>query len=117
MEEFNKRKQKRLATATYSCSKREFITDGASQLFKVLGDRTRLEIMFALETKSMCVGEISALLNFSQSLVSHQLRILRENNIVSTMREGNKIFYTMADEHIVILLKIAKIHSSEKIKE
>lgn len=99
------------------CNKREHVTESVTDLFKVLADRTRLEILFALEVDSMCVSQIVDLLGFSQSLVSHQLKVLRDNNIVTTNRQGNKIYYTLADEHITILLQIAKTHASEKFKE
>lgn len=97
------------------CSKRELVAINTSNIFKVLGDKTRLEILFALETKSMCVGELVNSLGFSQSLVSHQLRVLRDNNIVSTVRNGNKVFYMLADDHITTLLNIAKAHISERL--
>ena len=97
------------------CEKRELINDEVSNIFKILGDKTRLEILFVLEHKSLCVSNLVEILGFSQSLVSHQLKVLRDNNIVCTQRAGNKIFYSLADEHITSLLKIAKEHASEKV--
>ena len=86
-----------------------------TNIFKLLADKTRLEILFALEHRSMCVSEFVEVLGFSQSLISHQLKVMRDSNIVSTNRKGNKIYYTLADEHIKSLLCIAKEHASEKV--
>lgn len=97
------------------CGKRKTIITEMTKIFKVLSDQTRLELLFALESRSMCVGEFVEKLGFEQSLVSHQLRVLRNCNIVSTTREGNKIFYTLADDHIINLLNIAREHASEKV--
>lgn len=97
------------------CNKRIQITDEVTNIFKVLADKTRLELLFALEQKSLCVSEFVEILGFEQSLISHQLKVLRDNNIVSTNKVGNKVFYTLADEHITNLLSVAKAHASEKV--
>lgn len=97
------------------CNKREQIGAGVTELFKILGDRTRLEILFALETQSLCVSDMVELLGLSQSLISHQLKVLRDSNIVSTKKEGTKVIYTLADEHITALLSIAKVHANERL--
>lgn len=96
------------------CEKREQITEDVANIFKVLGDKTRLEILFVLEHKSLCVGNLVNTLGFSQSLVSHQLKVLRDYNIVSTQRAGNKIYYSLADDHIASLLAMAKEHICER---
>lgn len=98
-----------------TCNKREQVTYEVTNIFKLLADKTRLEILFALEHRSMCVSEFVEVLGFSQSLISHQLKVMRDSNIVSTSRKGNKIYYTLADEHIKSLLSVAKEHASEKV--
>lgn len=115
MENFENKKYNCSEEHSCVCTKREQIGSGVADLFKILGDRTRLEILFALETNSMCVGEMVDLLGLSQSLISHQLKVLRDSNIVSTKREGTKVIYTLADEHITALLSIAKVHTNEKL--
>lgn len=97
------------------CNKRTQITDEVTNIFKVLADKTRIEILFALQQKSLCVGELVDILGLSQSLISHQLKVLRDNNIVSTNRLGNKIYYALADEHITDLLNVARAHAREKV--
>lgn len=84
-----------------------------SKLYKVLGEKNRLHIVYALCDKQMCVHELEELLQISQSLVSHQLKILRDAKIVKTSRRKNEIIYSLDDDHIVKLLKIAKEHIDE----
>lgn len=88
-----------------------------SKLFKVLGEKNRLHIVYALSKKSLCVHEIEEFLGVSQSLVSHQLKILRDAKIVKTERRRNEIIYSLDDDHIKILLEIAKEHISEEVLE
>lgn len=95
------------------CKKRRYVTGRASNMFKILGDPTKLEILFALEEGNLCVSDLVNLLGFSQSLISHQLKIMRDNNIVVTNRQGNKVYYQLADDHVVQLLDIAKDHAAE----
>lgn len=97
------------------CDKRLKVISEMTNIFKVLSDQTRLELLFVLEHKSLCVGEFVEILGFEQSLVSHQLKVLRDSNLVSTTRKGNKIYYTLADEHITNLLDVAREHASEKV--
>ena len=71
-----------------------------SNFFKVLGDSTRVKILFALLNKELCVHEISNLLGMSQSSISHQLRVLRDNKLVKAKRLGKMISYSLADYHV-----------------
>ncbi len=84
-----------------------------SKLYKVLGEKNRLGVVYCLEKRSMCVHELCCSLHASQSLISHQLKVLREADIVSTAKRGNEVVYTLKDEHINKLLKIAKEHAKE----
>ena len=85
-----------------------------SNLYKVLGEKNRLGILCLLEKESLCVHQLMCELNISQSLVSHQLKILRDANIVVSQRRGNEVVYSLADKHIAILLEMAKEHINEK---
>lgn len=87
---------------------------GVAELFKVFGDSTRTRILSALSAEEMCVCDISALLNMSMSAVSHQLRILRQTKIVKSRRSGKEIFYSLEDEHIFELYKVALAHLQEE---
>lgn len=84
-----------------------------SELFKVLGDSTRCRILFVLLVSEMCVCDLSLLLGMSVSAVSHQLRILRQAQLVRYRREGKTVFYALADEHVRTLLSQGMEHVQE----
>jgi ArsR family transcriptional regulator len=71
-----------------------------SELFKSLGDQTRLKILFALSRNEMCVCDIAALLEMSQSAISHQLRVLRNVRLVKYHKVGKVVYYMLDDEHV-----------------
>ena len=84
-----------------------------SDLFKVLGDKTRLKIISALLKAEMCVCDISCLLNMSQSLISHQLRVLRNARLVKFRHDGKVVYYSLNDEHIEIIVQYGLEHINE----
>jgi DNA-binding transcriptional ArsR family regulator len=84
-----------------------------SNTFKTLGDNTRVRILFALSKEELCVCDISAVLDMSISAVSHQLRVLRNMNLVKYKKEGKIVYYSLNDDHIVRLLKMAQEHVTE----
>lgn len=84
-----------------------------SELFKVLGDSTRCKILFVLLMAEMCVCDLSQLLGMSVSAISHQLRILRQAQLVRYRREGKTVFYALADEHVRTLLSQGMEHVQE----
>ena len=88
-----------------------------ASLFKVLGDETRVKIIYALSDGEMCVNEISQILDISQSAVSHQLKQLRTEGLVKTRRDGKNIYYSFDDEHVVDILNQALAHIKHKIEE
>ncbi|MBM4235169.1 MAG: winged helix-turn-helix transcriptional regulator [Firmicutes bacterium] len=71
-----------------------------AELFKVFGDSTRIKIIWALFESEMCVCDIAALLNMSQSAISHQLRVLKQARLVKPRRDGKNMYYSLDDEHI-----------------
>ncbi|MDO5021927.1 MAG: metalloregulator ArsR/SmtB family transcription factor [Eubacteriales bacterium] len=79
--------------------KDELLSDLAD-LYKVFGDSTRVKILFALLESDMCVCAIAELLNMTQSAISHQLKTLRDANLVAGKRDGKMIVYSLADEHV-----------------
>lgn len=83
------------------------------EFFKVFGDVTRLKILNVLLCSEMCVYDIAALLNMSQSAISHQLRVLKQMDLVKNRREGKAIFYSLADDHIVTILSQGLDHIEE----
>ncbi|MCJ2540131.1 MAG: metalloregulator ArsR/SmtB family transcription factor [Candidatus Thermoplasmatota archaeon] len=84
-----------------------------SRLFKVLGDPTRTRILRALRSGELCVCDISHVLNMSVSSVSHQLRVLRQHDLVRFRREGKIVFYSLADPHVLALHETALEHVRE----
>jgi len=81
-----------------------------SEIFKLLGDPSRMRILSALRIRELCVGDLSAVMEISQSGVSHQLRMLKKNRIVKTRREGKLIYYSLDDHHIEDIIDIALKH-------
>jgi len=87
-----------------------------AELFKVFGDTTRIKILCALTESEMCVCDIAALLNMTQSAISHQLRVLKQARLVKFRREGKIVYYSLDDEHIKRIFDQGLIHIKE-IKE
>ncbi len=85
--------------------------------FKVLGDETRVRIISALSREELCVSDLAAALDMTQSAVSHQLKLLRLANQVKTRREGKSIYYSLDDEHVLDILEKALTHISHKMEE
>ncbi len=85
-----------------------------AQTFKALADLTRSKIIFALYKKELCVCDLAAILNISQSAVSHQLRILRNLNLVKYRKEGKIVYYSLDDKHIGNLFEECLRHVGEK---
>ena len=85
-----------------------------SELFRAFGDSTRARIICALMESEMCVCDLSFLLGSSQSAISHQLRILKSGRLVKSRRSGKIIYYSLDDEHIRELFKLAFTHVMEE---
>ena len=79
-------------------------------LFKMFGDGTRVKILHALEQNEMCVCDMAALLGMTKSAVSHQLKALRLANLVKFRRDGQVIYYSLADDHVKYILDIGFDH-------
>ncbi len=84
-----------------------------SDLFKVFGDSTRLKILFALFGGEMCVCDISKTLEMTQSAISHQLKILKQNKLIKFRRDGKSIFYSLADSHVRTIIYQGLSHIKE----
>lgn len=88
-----------------------------AKFYKVLGDETRLKILYALSRREMCVTDLVDALGMSQSSVSHQLRILRDNGQVRTRRDGRNIYYSIDDKHVVDIFQEALQHIIHRMEE
>lgn len=81
-----------------------------SELFKVLGDHTRIRILKALSHSELCVCDLSEILDMNQSAISHQLRVLRSAKVVKFRKEGKNVYYNLEDEHIFSLIDVGMTH-------
>lgn len=88
-----------------------------ADLFRLLGDTTRLRIVLACRQAPIAVGDIAASLSLSQSLVSHHLRLLRAARIVTADRQGKQVFYFASDQHISRMLSDMLEHIEEPVQE
>ena len=79
-------------------------------LFKMFGDGTRVKILHALEQNELCVCDLAALLDMTKSAISHQLKALRLSNLVKSRRDGQVIYYSLADDHVKYILDIGFDH-------
>lgn len=84
-----------------------------AELFKALGDSTRARILHALSISELCVCHLAEILDMSSSSISHQLRVLRGQRIVKYRKDGKNVYYSLDDQHIVDLIKLALEHSKE----
>ena len=84
-----------------------------AELFKVFGASTRIRILYVLFETEMCVYDLSKILNVTQSAISHQLRVLKQNKLVKFRREGKNIFYSLADEHVRTIINQGMEHIEE----
>jgi Predicted transcriptional regulators len=84
-----------------------------AELFKVFGDTTRIKILYALLESEMCVNDIAEQLNMTQSAISHQLRILKQSKLIKYRRDGKQMYYSLADDHVRMILDQGITHIEE----
>ena len=89
------------------------ILNRVSSFFKTLGDPTRITILCALDERELCVCDIACVLDMTVSAVSHQLASLRDANLVKFRRDGKTVYYSVADDHVKILLSSGIEHVKE----
>lgn len=85
-----------------------------SVFFKIIGDSTRLKILYALLNCEICVCDIANLLNMTKSSISHQLKSLKENGLVKARREGKEVYYSLDDDHVKEVIEVAMNHIIHK---
>ena len=86
---------------------------GLASLLKLFGDPTRVRLLHALELHELCVCDLAALLGVTKSAVSHQLKMLRLANLVKFRREGQVVYYSLADDHVRAILEMGFEHIRE----
>ena len=84
-----------------------------SSFYKALADSTRIKIIDLLKDHELCVCDICSILNLTKSTVSHQLKYLREINLIKNRREGKEVWYSLADEHVKQVFEISLEHIME----
>lgn len=83
-------------------------------LFKTIADSTRLKILWTLSRKELCVCDISFLMQMSQSAISHQLKVLKDSDLVRSRKSGKIVYYSLKDDHVRDLYTIGMNHISER---
>ncbi len=86
---------------------------GLAALYKLFGDGTRVRILQALRVHELCVCDLACLLGMTKSAISHQLKALRLSNLVKFRRDGQNVFYSLADEHVEQILDLGLDHLRE----
>ncbi len=84
-----------------------------ADLFKLFSDTTRIKILYLLFERELCVCDIAALLNMTQSAISHQLKVLKSYKLIKYRREGKIVFYSLADEHVRSIIAQGTEHLNE----
>ena len=84
-----------------------------AELFKIIGDSTRIKILYLLFEAEMCVCDIAQLLGMTQSAISHQLQLLKKSKLVKYRREGKTVFYSLADGHVRTIIGQGMEHITE----
>ena len=87
--------------------------DMMAKVFKVFGDGTRIRILSALECHEMCVCDLAVMFDMTKSAISHQLKVLRDNNLVKFEKKGKHAYYSLADSHVSQILDVMLDHINE----
>lgn len=92
---------------------KEETLDHISTLFKILGDKTRAKILYALFQSELRVYDIVNVLEMSQSSISHQLRVLKQAKLVKSRKDGKEVYYSLADNHVINIFSQVIAHVNE----
>lgn len=84
--------------------------EALSSFFKMIGDPTRIKMMYVMAKGEVCVQDIASVLGMTKSAISHQLSGLRDNSLVKSRREGKNVFYSIDDEHVETVISMAMTH-------
>ena len=91
----------------------EAVLSEVAEIFKLLGDPTRVKILQALSVTELCVCDLAALLEMTSSAISHQLRLLRARGIVRFRKDGKIVYYSLDDNHVQTLVDVSLRHAEE----
>jgi ArsR family transcriptional regulator len=87
---------------------------GLSELFGALADEVRTKILYLLSLHELCVCDLAEALEMSLPAVSHHLRLLKAMRLVKYRRDGKMVYYSLADDHITALIRVAQEHYEEE---
>lgn len=93
----------------------EKVFDELINFYKLIADSTRAKILFALDQHEMCVCDIANTLGMTKSAISHQLKLLKDSNLVKSRKDGKEVFYKLSDDHVTKVFEIALEHIEELI--
>lgn len=102
-----------IVAKTKNSMPQESETTRLSDFFKVFGDSTRIKILWALHENELCVCDIAVVLNMTKSAVSHQLKILRQADLVKNRKDGKVVYYSLSDDHVKKIFEMAVEHLDE----
>ena len=105
---------KELVEKTLAKMKDDDVIYKVAEFFKILGDITRVKILFALDQNELCVCDIANILNMTKSSISHQLGTLRWSGIVKCKKVGKEVFYMLDDEHVKEVFEVGMEHIEHK---
>ena len=101
-------------SATEAHSFEAWETDCLARLFSAFGDPTRLTILRVLKSEgTVCVSDLATTVNLSVSAVSHQLRLLRDRELITARRSGRTVEYSISDDHVSMILDVGLEHATE----
>jgi len=86
-----------------------------ADFYKIMGDETRMKIIYALMQNELCVNDIANVVSMSKSSVSHQLRKLREYGVLKNRRDGKEVYYSLDDDHVVEIFSTSLSHIQHKV--
>ncbi len=94
--------------------KNEILIAEVADLFKIFGDSSRIKILYTMQNGKICVSDIADSVNMTQSAVSHQLRLLKQSNLVKAQKEGKIVYYSLDDDHVKSILDVGMEHIIER---
>lgn len=83
---------------------------GVSDIFKILGDSTRIKLVWALNNREMCVCDLAVTLGMTKSAISHQLKTMKGCSIVKSRKQGKNVYYSLYDQHVTFIIDMARDH-------
>ena len=87
---------------------------GLAEIFKILGDETRTKIVYLLSLQELCVCDLAVIMGMSLPAISHHLRLLKAFRLVRHRRSGKMVYYSLDDQHILMMIRQAQEHFSEE---